>query len=407
MLDIGVEFFERAFVEQHVKPFARGQLALGVLRVDALLPAPRGAAARRRSISAILADTGFSVRMGKRRLPVRQPSCKCECCKFAKIQLCKLWLDRLRSVLMVSGRGLSESTERGHVPAPAPRTVEEVLFDGTRQRIFAGTRLRQVRIGRGLKQAEFAAVLGISVSYLSQIEHDDRPLTRRAARSPAKALSARMGGGRGRRRRPQARCAARGRRRSAVRRRPASPRAARTRSASSSSRNSPTSSSRSMPPIAAPGQRSADHRRGADRRHRRGQPPAVGGGARLVPRRGQLCRQHRPRRRDARRTSCAARIPRPRVETIERRLARWSLGISIVYNQTQGAARFRRDDATPRDRPVATCRKPALSARAPAGGRSRLAERDRGGGRGVAARAPLRRANCSTSASPTMPRVRC
>lgn len=48
MLDIGVEFFERALVEKHVKPFARGQLALGVLRVDALLPAPKsggGAAA--------------------------------------------------------------------------------------------------------------------------------------------------------------------------------------------------------------------------------------------------------------------------------------------------------------------------------------------------------------------------
>src|SRR3546814_16223865 len=41
MLDIGVEFLERALVEQHVEPLARGQLALGVLGVDALLPAPR------------------------------------------------------------------------------------------------------------------------------------------------------------------------------------------------------------------------------------------------------------------------------------------------------------------------------------------------------------------------------
>lgn len=47
----------------------------------------------------------------------------------------------------------------------------------TRQRIFAGTRLRQVRLERGLRQAEFAETLGISASYLSQIEHDDRPLT--------------------------------------------------------------------------------------------------------------------------------------------------------------------------------------------------------------------------------------
>src|SRR3546814_4314795 len=41
MLDIGIEFFERAFVKQHVEPIARGQLALAVLRVDALLPAPQ------------------------------------------------------------------------------------------------------------------------------------------------------------------------------------------------------------------------------------------------------------------------------------------------------------------------------------------------------------------------------
>ncbi len=40
--------FERALVEQHVEPLARGQLALGMLRVDPLLPAAQqgsGAAA--------------------------------------------------------------------------------------------------------------------------------------------------------------------------------------------------------------------------------------------------------------------------------------------------------------------------------------------------------------------------
>jgi predicted transcriptional regulator/transcriptional regulator with XRE-family HTH domain len=47
----------------------------------------------------------------------------------------------------------------------------------TRQRIFAGTRLRQLRSERAIRQADFAATLGISTSYLSQIEHDDRPLT--------------------------------------------------------------------------------------------------------------------------------------------------------------------------------------------------------------------------------------
>jgi XRE family transcriptional regulator, fatty acid utilization regulator len=47
----------------------------------------------------------------------------------------------------------------------------------TKRRIFAGGRLRALRGFSGLNQAEMAARLAISVSYLSQIEHDDRPLT--------------------------------------------------------------------------------------------------------------------------------------------------------------------------------------------------------------------------------------
>ena len=39
MLDIEIEFLEAAFVEKDFEPLARGQLALGVLSVDALLPA--------------------------------------------------------------------------------------------------------------------------------------------------------------------------------------------------------------------------------------------------------------------------------------------------------------------------------------------------------------------------------
>ena len=39
VFDIGIDFLEAAFVEQDIEPFARGQLALGVLGVDALLPA--------------------------------------------------------------------------------------------------------------------------------------------------------------------------------------------------------------------------------------------------------------------------------------------------------------------------------------------------------------------------------
>lgn len=46
-----------------------------------------------------------------------------------------------------------------------------------KRRIFAGERLKALRDERGLKQAEMASRLGISVSYLSQLEHDDRPLT--------------------------------------------------------------------------------------------------------------------------------------------------------------------------------------------------------------------------------------
>jgi len=46
-----------------------------------------------------------------------------------------------------------------------------------KRRIFAGQRLRDLRSGRSLKQADMALRLGISVSYLSQLESDDRPLT--------------------------------------------------------------------------------------------------------------------------------------------------------------------------------------------------------------------------------------
>ena len=45
------------------------------------------------------------------------------------------------------------------------------------QRIFAGQSVRALRERHGMKQAEMASALSISVSYLSQIENDDRPLT--------------------------------------------------------------------------------------------------------------------------------------------------------------------------------------------------------------------------------------
>ncbi len=47
----------------------------------------------------------------------------------------------------------------------------------TRQRLFAGAALRALRARRGVRQAQMAAALGISASYLSQLENDERHLT--------------------------------------------------------------------------------------------------------------------------------------------------------------------------------------------------------------------------------------
>ncbi|MEV5511136.1 short-chain fatty acyl-CoA regulator family protein [Streptomyces orinoci] len=44
-------------------------------------------------------------------------------------------------------------------------------------RTYAGARLRRLRADRRISQAELARVLGISPSYLNQMEHDSRPLT--------------------------------------------------------------------------------------------------------------------------------------------------------------------------------------------------------------------------------------
>ena len=46
-----------------------------------------------------------------------------------------------------------------------------------KRRIFAGDRLKALRAERGLKQVAMGRLLEISTSYLSQLEHDDRPLT--------------------------------------------------------------------------------------------------------------------------------------------------------------------------------------------------------------------------------------
>ena len=49
--------------------------------------------------------------------------------------------------------------------------------NASRRRIFAGSRLRALRDARALRQVDMAKKLSISVSYLSQLENDDRPLT--------------------------------------------------------------------------------------------------------------------------------------------------------------------------------------------------------------------------------------
>ncbi|MBB4839127.1 putative transcriptional regulator/DNA-binding XRE family transcriptional regulator [Sphingomonas kyeonggiensis] len=46
-----------------------------------------------------------------------------------------------------------------------------------RRRVFEGFRLRELRKRAGISQAAMATRLGISVSYLSQIENNDRPIT--------------------------------------------------------------------------------------------------------------------------------------------------------------------------------------------------------------------------------------
>lgn len=50
-----------------------------------------------------------------------------------------------------------------------------------RPRIFAGAQIRKLRKKKGLRQTELAKALAISPSYLSQLEHDDRPITARLA----------------------------------------------------------------------------------------------------------------------------------------------------------------------------------------------------------------------------------
>lgn len=55
-------------------------------------------------------------------------------------------------------------------------------------RLFAGQKVRQLRLDARMDQAAMARLLGISVSYLSQLENDDRPLTARVKAALASAF---------------------------------------------------------------------------------------------------------------------------------------------------------------------------------------------------------------------------
>lgn len=49
--------------------------------------------------------------------------------------------------------------------------------DGLERKLFAGPRVRRLRMGLGLTQSRMAADLGLSVSYLNLLEHNQRPLS--------------------------------------------------------------------------------------------------------------------------------------------------------------------------------------------------------------------------------------
>ncbi len=46
------------------------------------------------------------------------------------------------------------------------------------RKIYAGARLGEIRRGLGLTQTGFARALGVSLSYLNQMERNNRPVSR-------------------------------------------------------------------------------------------------------------------------------------------------------------------------------------------------------------------------------------
>ncbi len=55
--------------------------------------------------------------------------------------------------------------------------ANDVKMDGVMRKAFMGVRLRRLREEKQLKQIELAQALGLSASYLNQLEQNQRPLT--------------------------------------------------------------------------------------------------------------------------------------------------------------------------------------------------------------------------------------
>jgi len=55
-------------------------------------------------------------------------------------------------------------------------------------KLYAGVKLREMRMRHGMKQAEYAAALGVSLSYLNQMENNHRPVPARVVLALAQAF---------------------------------------------------------------------------------------------------------------------------------------------------------------------------------------------------------------------------
>jgi XRE family transcriptional regulator, fatty acid utilization regulator len=146
--DEHVELLEGAVVEQDLDALAGGQLALRVLRRD-----PLGAAAEPRLAATILeflqdvphAVLPFGFRAALLKATAGHKHC---------------------SVYLQSPLQIVSANCKSAKMAASPK-------------LYAGAKLREFRTRLGLTQADYAGRLGISLSYLNQMENNHRPLSAR------------------------------------------------------------------------------------------------------------------------------------------------------------------------------------------------------------------------------------